>query len=126
MGVDSGEPVLARTICKQYIDDRDRLWCLTLDPALEELVLGHLERGERGTSNSMPPSTAQQIVKQIGEKSVELTQTGRSAVLLCSPQIRSVVRRMIESSLPHIAVLAYNEIVSDVVVEAVGLIGLNG
>ncbi len=35
---------LARTICKQYVDDRDRLWCLTLDPALEELINGHLER----------------------------------------------------------------------------------
>ena len=35
---------LARTICKQYVDDQDRLWCLTLDPALEELINGHLER----------------------------------------------------------------------------------
>src|SRR6185503_4139465 len=26
---------LARSICKQYVDDRDRLWCVTLDPALE-------------------------------------------------------------------------------------------
>ena len=40
---------LARTICKQYVDDRDRLWCLTLDPALEELVFGHIERNDRGT-----------------------------------------------------------------------------
>ena len=42
----------------------------------------------------------------------ELTQTGRSAVLLCSPQIRSALRRMIEASLPQVAVLAYNEVVS--------------
>jgi flagellar biosynthesis protein FlhA len=117
---------LSRTICKQYVDDRNRLWCLTLDPALEELILGHLERGERGTTNSMPPATAQQIVKQIADKSQELTQSGRSAVLLCSPQIRSSVRRMIETSLPHVAVLAYNEVVSDIAVEAVGLIGMNG
>ncbi len=55
---------LARTICKQYVDDRDRLWCLTLDPALEELINGHLERSERGTTNTMPPQTAQQIVQQ--------------------------------------------------------------
>src|SRR5205823_2764192 len=32
---------LARNICKQYVDDQDRLWCLTLDPALEDLVSGH-------------------------------------------------------------------------------------
>ena len=117
---------LARTICKQYVDDQDRLWCLTLDPALEDLINGHLERSERGTTNTMPPQTAQQIVKQISAKMTELTQTGRTAVLLCSPQIRLAVRRMIEAALPQVAVLAYNELASDVAVEAVGLVGLNG
>jgi flagellar biosynthesis protein FlhA len=116
---------LARTICKQYVDDRDRIWCLTLDPALEDLINGHIDR-ERGNANTMPPQTSQQIVQQIADKATELTQTGRSAVILCSPQIRSNLRRMIESSLPHVAVLAYNEIAPEVAVEAVGLVGLNG
>ena len=34
--------------------------------------------------------------------------------------------RMTETAMPHAAVLAYNEIVSDVQVEAVGIVGLNG
>jgi flagellar biosynthesis protein FlhA len=117
---------LSRSICKQYVDDRDRLWCVTLDPTLEDLINGHIERSERGASNTMPPQTAQQIVKSISEKTIELTQTGRSAVVLCSPQIRSAVRRMVENSLPHVAVLAYNEVVPEVAVEAVGMVGLNG
>jgi flagellar biosynthesis protein FlhA len=117
---------LARTICKQYVDDSDRLWCLTLDPALEDLINGHLERSERGTTNTMPPATSQQIVQQISNKAVELTQTGRSAVILCSPQVRSAVRKMVEAGLPHVAVLAYNEVVPEVTVEAVGLVGMNG
>src|SRR5688500_8926688 len=117
---------LSRTICKQYVDDGDRMWCLTLDPALEELINGHLERSDRGTTNTMPPQTAQTIVQQIAAKATELTQSGRSAVILCSPQVRGAVRRMIESNLPHVAVLAYNEIVPEVAVEAVGLVGLNG
>jgi flagellar biosynthesis protein FlhA len=117
---------LSRTICKQYVDDRDRLWCLTFEPALEDMINGHLDRGERGTTNTMSAQTTQQLVKQISSKVGELTQTGRTAVLLCSPQIRSAVRRMIEGALPQVAVLAYNEIVSDVSVEAVGLVGMNG
>jgi flagellar biosynthesis protein FlhA len=117
---------LARTICKQYVDEKDRLWCVTLDPALEELINGHIERSERGSTNTMPPQTAQQIVQQIAAKTSELTQTGRSAVVLCNPNVRSTVRRMIEASLPQIAVLAYNEIVSEATVEAAALVGLNG
>jgi flagellar biosynthesis protein FlhA len=117
---------LARTICKQYVDESDRLWCITLDPGLEELINGHLDRSERGTTNTMPPQTSQQIVKQIANKINELTQAGRSAVLLCTPQIRLAVRRMIEAALPQVAVLAYNELASDVTVEAIGLVGING
>ena len=117
---------LARTICKQYVDEQDRLFCLTLDPALEELISGHLERSERGTTNTMPPQTAQQIVAQIATKMSELTQSGRSAVLLCTPQIRQAVRRMVETALPQAAVLAYNELTSDVSVEAIGLVGMSG
>jgi flagellar biosynthesis protein FlhA len=117
---------LARTICKQYVDDRDRLWCLTLDPALEDLINGHLERSERGITNTMPPATSQQIVQQISAKATELTQTGRSAVILCGPLVRAAVRKMTEAALPHVAVLAYNEVVPEVTVEAIGLVGMNG
>jgi flagellar biosynthesis protein FlhA len=117
---------LARTICKQYVDEEDRLWCVTLDPALEDLVRGHIERTETGTMNRMPPQTAQQVVKQISDKVTELTQTGRSAVVLCSPEVRGSLRRMTEAALPHVAVLGYNEIVSEVRPEAIGLVGVNG
>jgi flagellar biosynthesis protein FlhA len=117
---------MARTICKQYVDDKDRLWCLTLDPALEDLINGHLERSERGITNTMPPATSQQIVQQISAKATELTQTGRSAVILCGPLVRSAVRKMTESALPHVAVLSYNEVVPDVTVEAIGLVGMSG
>jgi flagellar biosynthesis protein FlhA len=117
---------LARTICKQYCDESDKVWCVTLDPSLEDLINGHLERSDRGTTNTMPPNTAQQITQQIASKTQELTQSGRSAVVLCSPQVRAATRKMIEGALPHVAVLAYNEIVPEVSVEAVGLVGING
>jgi flagellar biosynthesis protein FlhA len=115
---------LARTICKQYVDETDKLWCVTLDPAMEDLIVGHTDREKGGTT--MPPQTQQAIVKRVAEKVGELTQLGRSAVVLCSPQIRAVLRRMIETAIPQVAVLGYNEVVPDVNVEAVGLVGLNG
>ena len=63
---------------------------------------------------------------QFSARVTELTQTGRNAVILCSPQIRGPLRRMIEASLPTVAVLAYNEVAPDVAVEAVAMVGLNG
>jgi flagellar biosynthesis protein FlhA len=116
---------MARTLCKQYVDDQDRLWVITLDPALEDFIGSHIERSEHGTSNRIPPQAAQQIVQRIAARAGELTQTGRSAVLLCSPQVRSSLRRMIESNLPHVAVISFNEVVQGITVEAVALVGMN-
>ena len=93
---------------------------------MEELINGHLDRGERGTTNTMPPQTAQQVVQQISAKTAEMTQTGRSAVIVCGPQVRMALRRMIEGSLPHVAVLAFNEVAPEITVEAVALVGMNG
>jgi flagellar biosynthesis protein FlhA len=107
------------------VDDQDRLACMTLDPTLEEFVSGHVDR-ERGGAVTMPPATQKQIVENIAGKAGELVQSGRSAVIVCSPQIRSVVRRMIEASLPQVPVLAYNEVSGDVAVEAVAMVGMNG
>jgi flagellar biosynthesis protein FlhA len=116
---------MARAICKQYVDEQDRLCVITLDPALEDFINGHIERSEHGASNRMPPQAAQQIVQRLAARAGELTQTGRSAVILCSPQIRMALRRMIESSLPHVAVMSFNEIVQGITVEAVALVGMN-
>ena len=74
----------------------------------------------------MPPHTAQQIVQRVAEKAAELQQAGRNAVILCNPQIRSALRRMIESALPTVAVVAYSEVVGGIQLEAVGMVGMNG
>ncbi len=116
---------LSRAICKQYVDDQDRLWVVTLDPALEDFINGHIERSEHGATNRIPPQTAQQLVARVAGRVSEITQTGRTAVVLCSPQIRLALRRMLEPSLPTVAVLSYNEIVAGVAVEAVALVGMN-
>ncbi|HYE18997.1 MAG TPA: flagellar biosynthesis protein FlhA [Tepidisphaeraceae bacterium] len=116
---------LSRTICKQYVDDQDRLWVVTLDPALEDFINGHIERSEHGASNRIPPQTAQTLVGRLSARVQEITSAGRPAVILCSPQIRSQLRRMIEGSMPTTAVMSYNEIVPGINVEAVALVGMN-
>jgi flagellar biosynthesis protein FlhA len=117
---------MARAICKQYVDTDDKMYCVTLDPQVEELIAGHIQRTDGGAFNAMPPQTHQQVVKRIAEKMNEAANTGRNAVLVCGPQIRSTVRRMIEAALPTTAVLSVNELVSDVSMEAVAIVGLNG
>jgi flagellar biosynthesis component FlhA len=47
-------------------------------------------------------------------------------VVLCSPQVRAQVKKIADAVQPGIVVLSYNEIVRDVKVESVGMVGLEG
>jgi flagellar biosynthesis protein FlhA len=117
---------LARTLCSRHRAPDGVLHCITLDPAVEELVAGHLHRSEGGTVLTMPPSLQTRLVRAI-QMQLERASTparGRPPVLLCSPRIRAWIRKLIEGALPSITVLSYNEIVRGVEVEAHGMVVL--
>jgi len=113
---------LARTICSQYRDEDGVLRCVTLDPTLEDTINKHIERSDRGSYLTLPPATAGQIVEAVSRQLQALTQLGYTPVILCSPQIRLSLRRLIVASVPNIVVLAYNEIVKGVQIESVGMV----
>ena len=127
---------LRRTICGQYTvtepgTDADglngaatvtRLYCVSLDPALEDQVNGFIERSEEGTSMTMPPAVANRITAAILEQINRLVQGGHHPVVLTSPQVRAQVRRLVEPHLPGAAVLGYNEVSKGVEVESLGLV----
>ena len=114
---------LARTICQQYRRDDNTIHCITLDPKLEDRINSHIERSERGTFVTMPPDLQGLMVQAI-RKQLEAGGGGQTPVLLCSPQIRAAVRRIIEPAMPQVAVLAYNEIVKSVQVQSRGMVVL--
>lgn len=115
---------LARTLCQPYVDDANRLWCLTVDPALEDLIAEHLQTTEQGTVSSLPPGTAGQIVAQVAQAAGVLTGENRPAVVVCGPQVRLALARLIEVDLPQVAVLGYNEIIPQVAVQPAAMVGL--
>jgi flagellar biosynthesis protein FlhA len=117
---------LARTICNQYRDEQNIIHCVTMDPQLEDTINGYVERNERGSFLTLPPQLARQIAENIATAVAKLMQQGFHGVVLCSPQVRAHVRKLIESSLPAVAVLSYNEITRGMNVESVGIVGVSG
>ncbi len=118
---------LGRQICQLYRSANNRIMCVTLDPRLEDLIHSHLERSERGTFLTLSPETQNRIVEAARR---EVEKAGRSAqgqtpAILCSPQIRAWMRRLIENALPQVPVLAFNEIVRGIQIESRGMVVLN-
>jgi len=117
---------LARTICQMYKDGNNVIRVVTLDPKIEDLINAHLEHNERGAFLTLPPETQNRLVAAVRDRVEQATPSagGQVVVILSSPQIRMWVRRLIEPALPHIPVLAYNEIVRGVEVQSLGLVVL--
>ncbi len=114
---------LARTICEQYRDTKQTIHGITIDPALEDMVSSHVERSDRGSYLTLPPGTVNRIVAAIRNEleAAAARSGGVQPVVLTSPQVRQWIRRTIESALPKVAVLGYNEIVRGIEVRTHGM-----
>ncbi len=118
---------LRRAICQQYATPNDdgttKLVCVTLDPALEDQIDAYIDRGQQGTTVSMPARVSAQIAGAVAAELEKVTAGGHHAVVVASPQVRGVVRQILEAHVPLAAVLGYNEIIPGLEVESLGLVG---
>ncbi len=99
-----------------------RIVCVTLDPALEDQVNAYIDRASGATAVNMPIRVANQVTAQIVKGLQSVIGAGHQPVVIASPQVRAVVRQLIEPQLPNVGVLGYNEIVPTVEVESMALI----
>ena len=119
---------LRRTISGLYADTDEsgnlRLYCVTMDPAVEDLINGYIDRGPGGTTMSIPPGVAGRIAAAVSDTASSLVGAGRQLVVLTAPNVRAQVKQILDNHLPGAAVLSYNEIVRELDVESSGLVQL--
>ncbi|HAR62232.1 MAG: flagellar biosynthesis protein FlhA [Candidatus Margulisiibacteriota bacterium] len=113
---------LARQICSSYTDKDEMLTVLTIDPRLEETMIGSVHQSEYGSFLALDPNIGEKILSQLSEHFKNFTRMGRPPVVLCSPRLRPHFKRFTERNFPVLAVLSYNEVVSQVKVQSIGII----
>jgi len=113
---------LARTICAQFRDDRERLHVVTLDPALEEQIqkAGHV-RG-RELIVDLPLKQVESICRSIDRELEQVRRKGRPEIVLVTPEIRPMLKRLTRHLLPQIIVLSYAEITAETKVVSLGIV----
>jgi len=114
---------LGRTVTRQYLDSDRKLFCLTLEPALERAIQESIQQSASGSILALDPETVGVIVQDATQAVEEAKALGKSPVLLCSVSIRLPLRRMLDRHLPKLPLLAYNEVASTADVEILGQIG---
>ncbi len=115
---------LGRAICERYVEKDGRLYAVTLDPNLEEFINNAIERTERGSYLALSPEVSRKVMEQLKEKLTILIKEGHAPVVLCAPQIRYQLRRLVSGQFPDVSVLSLSEILPDIEVEVLGNIAV--
>ena len=120
--VDAARAALAPAIMSQHAVD-GRLDVLTVDARLQQTMLESLRPSDAGAVLMLPSGTAESFVTRAAELYRAEAAKGNRPVLVCAPQIRGPVFRLVRLSVPDLAVLSYAELASgSVAINAIGVV----
>ncbi|WP_209367740.1 flagellar biosynthesis protein FlhA [Priestia megaterium] len=115
---------LARQITSQYTVQEGLLRVLTLSGKVEKTMAEAVQQTEHGNYLSLDPNVSQAIVESIAKQTETLSFQEQSPIVLCSPAVRMYLRQITERYFPHMAVLSYNELETNVEVQSVGVVDI--
>ena len=115
---------LKRTITRKW-SDGGQIRVITLDSEVERLIANSITKNEQGTYLSLDPQMTQKIVTKILDSIKKVKDVISTPIILTSPVIRVYFSKMLEQFYPGAVVLSFNELNSDVQIQAVANITLD-
>ena len=115
---------LARTICNQIIDEERAITVVTLSSQIEEIIAANTQKSIQGSFPAVDPDTTTRIFNCIRDTLDRVYFYNNQPIILVSPNIRPVFRKLIEMVFPHVMVISLNEIPNDVEIRTEGVISL--
>jgi len=112
---------LGRQIVQDIAGISSELPVITFEPDLERLLSGSL--AANATSPGLEPGLAERLQQRVGEASRRQEASGEAPVLLVPPPLRAQLARFLRTALPHLHVLAWNEIPDNRKVRVVTAVG---
>ena len=95
----------------------------TLSPNWEQKIMAGVDGDlTRGWQLNLDPREVQKMIGAISRAMEEMIVKNLPPVLLVHPDVRLIVRRLIEGSINNIFVVSYNEIIRGVQVKTVGMV----
>jgi flagellar biosynthesis protein FlhA len=113
---------MSRVICQSVAGMSGDISVLTLDPVLEQLLLG-LVGGNRGAApGAIEPGMSGRVLENLQRAAREMEYSNRPPILLTSDELRLWLYRYAKPVVPGIKVLAYREIPSNRTIKVVASI----
>jgi len=116
---------LRRAITHKHAGDGGVLAAYLLDPMIEDTIRDAIQRTPTGSYLALEPQLGRDIVAAVGRAVGPGGPDGPSrAVLLTGAEIRRYVRRLVETDLPGIAVLSFQELAPEAQIRPIARISV--
>ncbi len=113
---------LKRAISGKYFPANETTSVVTLDPKLEQEIMGSVKQTEQGAYLTLDPETTKKMMKSVETETEKLERLGKNPIVLTSPIVRMYFKRLSEDYFKDLIVISYNEIESDVELQSVGMV----
>ena len=113
---------LKRAISGKYFSPNEVTNVITLDPAVEQEIMGAVKNTEQGSYLALDPERVKKIIGSLTEQLKKLENMGRNPIVITSPIVRLYFKKLASDYFKDIIVISYNEVESNVELQSVGMV----
>ncbi len=113
---------LKRAISGKYFPPNEVTNVVTLDPAVEQEIMGAVKNTEQGSYLALDPERVKKIIASLTEQLKKLEDMGRNPIVITSPIVRLYFKKMAQDYFKDIIVISYNEVESNIELQSVGMV----
>ncbi len=113
---------LKRAISNKYFPLNETTSVVTLDPSLEQEIMGSVKQTEQGAYLTLDPEKTKTIMASVEAEVGKLEKLGKNPIIITSPIVRMYFKRLTEDYFRDLVVVSYNEIDTNVELQSVGMV----
>ncbi len=113
---------LKRAISSRFFPANETPSVVTLDPKLEQEIMGSVKQTENGAYLTLDPEKTKAIMASVGNEIAKLENLGKNPIIITSPIVRMYFKRLTEDYYKDLIVVSYNEIEGSIELQSVGMV----
>lgn len=113
---------LKRAISNKYFPTGEMTSVVTLDPKVEQEIMGAVKQSEQGAYLALDPGVTREIIDSVQAEVHKLEDLGKNPIIITSPIVRMYFKRLTQDYFKDLIVVSYNEIDSNVELQSVGMV----
>ena len=116
---------LKRAISGKYFPANEVTSVITLDPKIEQEIMGSVKQTEQGAYLTLDPERTKAIMASLETEVAKLENLGKNAIIITSPIVRMYFKKLTEDYFKDLIVVSYNEVESNIELQSVGMVSLS-